>query len=56
VYDAKFDVFEIFMSKIHSKLKVLSFATYCEDLAYFDANQWKKLILKYFSQLKEFYL
>jgi hypothetical protein len=56
VSEAKFDVFEIFMSKIHSKLKILSFTTDCEDLDYLDANRWEKFILKYLPQLQEFYL
>lgn len=55
VYDAKFNEFEMFITKIDSKLKMLSFITYSEDIDYLDANRWEKLIMKYFPQLKEFY-
>ena len=52
----KFNIFEEFISKIHSKLEVLSFTTESEDITYLDANRWKRFLLKYYPQLKEFYL
>ncbi|CAF1569133.1 unnamed protein product [Adineta steineri] len=56
VSDMKFDIFEKFISKIPSKLKVLSFTTESEDINYLDANRWKRFLLKYYPQLEEFYL
>ncbi len=54
--DIKFNEFEIFISKIHSKLKVLSLDTLSEDMTYLDAHRWEELILKYFPNLEKFYL
>jgi len=56
VYSAKFHIFEMFLRKIDSKLKVLSFTTRHEGIIYLYANRWKEIILKYLFQLKEFYL
>ncbi|CAF1232472.1 unnamed protein product [Adineta steineri] len=53
--DLKFDVFEIFITKIHSKLKVLSLESQAEDMNYLNADRWKKFILKYLSQLEKLY-
>ncbi len=54
--DITFNKFEMFMSKIHSKLKILSLTTLSDDITYLDANQWEELILKYFPNLEKFYL
>ncbi|CAF3794816.1 unnamed protein product [Rotaria sp. Silwood1] len=51
-----FDIFEMFLRKINSKLKVLSFITRYEHINYLDANRWKEIILKYLFRLKKFYL
>ncbi|CAF3424699.1 unnamed protein product [Rotaria socialis] len=56
VYGTKFDIVEMFLSKISTKLKVLSFTTRHEDITYLDANRWKEIISKYFLQLEKFYL
>jgi hypothetical protein len=54
-YQRKFDEFEILISKIYWKLKVLSFTTQSEDIVYLDASRWEQLILKYLPRLKDFY-
>ncbi|CAF0950484.1 unnamed protein product [Adineta steineri] len=54
--DLRFDAFEIFITKIHSKLKVLSLENPAKDMNYLNADRWEKLILKYLSQLEKFYL
>lgn len=56
VHSTKFDIVEMFLSKIDAKLKVLSFTTRHEDITYLDASRWKEIISKYFSQLEKFYL
>ena len=56
VYNTRFDMFEMFLRQIDSKLKVLSFTTRYEDITYLDANRWKEIISKYLYQLEEFYL
>jgi len=43
------------MNLKYSKLKVFTFTTRSEDIAYLNANRWEKLILKYLSQLEEFH-
>jgi hypothetical protein len=55
IYEIKFDKFEIFISKIDSKLKVLSLTTLSEDVVYLDDDRWEELILKYMPQLEKFY-
>jgi hypothetical protein len=55
-HDITFDKFEIFIKKLPSKLKVLSFASLSEDMTYLDANRWEKFILKYQPNLEKFYL
>ncbi|CAF4047970.1 unnamed protein product [Rotaria sordida] len=50
----KFDTFEIFLSKIDSKIEILSFTTRYEDMTYLDANRWQSLILNKLSYLKIF--
>ncbi len=50
-----FDVFQIFISKLNSKLKVLSLNTMQEDIAYLDADRWEEFILKKLPQLEKFY-
>jgi hypothetical protein len=50
-----FDVFQIFISKLNSKLKVLSLTTRQEDIAYLDADRWEEFILKKLPQLEKFY-
>ena len=44
----------MFVSKLHSKLKVLSFTTQSLDIAYLDANRWEQFILKYLPRLEKF--
>ena len=51
-----FDEFEILITKIYSKLKVLSLTTLSEDMTYLDASRWEQLILQYSPQLEKFYL
>jgi hypothetical protein len=55
-YYKNFNEFEIFISKLNSKLKSLSFTTQSSNTIYLDAYQWENLILKYLSQLEKFYL
>ncbi len=50
-----FDEFEIFMSKIYSKLKVLSVFSSSNDITYLNANRWETLICNYLPQLEKFY-
>ncbi|CAF1122191.1 unnamed protein product [Adineta steineri] len=54
--DLRFDAFEIFITKIHSKLKVLSLENPAKDMNYLNADRWEKFILKYLSQLEKFHL
>ena len=54
--DLAFDTFEIFITKIHSKLKILSLKNLAEDTTYLNADRWEKFILKYLPQLENFYL
>ncbi|CAF3672309.1 unnamed protein product [Rotaria sp. Silwood1] len=56
IFNTKFDIFEMFLRKIDSKLKVFSFITRYEDITYLDANRWENLISKYLFQLEKFYL
>ncbi len=51
----EFDEFEMFITKIYSKLKVLSITTEIEDMTSFNANHWEQLIRQYFLQLTKFY-
>ncbi|CAF0975714.1 unnamed protein product [Adineta steineri] len=51
-----FECFEVLISKIGSKLKVLSFKTDYENIDYFNASRWENLILKFMPQLDKFYL
>ncbi|CAF3718449.1 unnamed protein product [Rotaria sp. Silwood1] len=55
-YYKKFDEFEMFISKLHSKLKVLSFTTQSLNIAYLDSYRWEEFILKYLPQLEKFCL
>ncbi len=55
-YYVTFNQFEIFITKLPSKLKVLSFRTLSKDMTYLDANRWEELILKYLLNLEKFYL
>ncbi len=55
-YPQKFDEFQIFISQIQWKLKFLYITTESRDVAYFDANRWEELILKYLPHLKVFHL
>ncbi|CAF4776270.1 unnamed protein product, partial [Rotaria sp. Silwood1] len=50
-----FNVFEIFISKLNSKIKVLSLTIELEDIAYLDANRWENFILTKLPQLEKFY-
>ncbi|CAF3964278.1 unnamed protein product [Rotaria sordida] len=50
-----FNVFEIFISKLNSKIKILSLTTIFEDIAYLDANRWENFILTKLPQLEKFY-
>jgi hypothetical protein len=54
-YRGNFDESIIFISKICSKLKMLSFTTYDEDIAYLNATRWEQFILNYLPQLETFY-
>ncbi|CAF1179694.1 unnamed protein product [Rotaria sordida] len=49
-----FNVFQIFISNLNSKLKYLSLTTLVEDINYLDANQWENLILTKLSYLEKF--
>ncbi len=51
-----FDQFEIFISKIDAKLKVLRLDIMSDDRAYVDAHRWEQLILHYLPALENFYL
>jgi len=51
----EFDELEMLISKQYFKLKVFTFTTRSEGIAYLDANRWEKLILKYLPQLEEFH-
>jgi len=55
VFSVMFDEFEMFISKLYSKLKYLRFTSLSEDIAYLDANRWERIILQYLPQLKKFY-
>jgi len=44
------------ISKIYSRLKILSFTTQSKDIAYLNAKRWEQLISKYLPHLKKFYL
>ncbi|CAF1351916.1 unnamed protein product [Rotaria sordida] len=50
-----FNVFEIFISKLNSKIKILSLTTIFEDIAYLDANRWENFILTKLPQLEKFH-
>ncbi|CAF3608334.1 unnamed protein product [Rotaria sp. Silwood1] len=54
MYDVTFDEFEMFISKIYSKLKVLYIITYFEDIVYLNAARWEQFILQYLPQLEKF--
>ncbi|CAF0869307.1 unnamed protein product [Rotaria sordida] len=54
--DITFDEFQIFITKIDSKLKVLSITSLSEDMTYLDADRWEEFILKYLPLLQKFYL
>ncbi|CAF1093101.1 unnamed protein product [Rotaria sordida] len=49
-----FNVFQIFISNLNSKLKYLSLTTLVEDINYLDANQWENLILTKLPYLEKF--
>ncbi|CAF1363935.1 unnamed protein product [Rotaria sordida] len=50
-----FNVFDTFISKLNSKIKILSLTTLVEDITYLDANRWEKFILTKLPQLEKFY-
>ncbi len=56
VYGSKFDVFETFISKIESQLKILAFTSRHEDMTYLNANRWKDMIIRYLTKLEVFQL
>jgi hypothetical protein len=56
IFKLNFKKFESLISKIHSKLKVLSVHTISHDKTYLDARQWEQLISQYLPQLEKFYL
>ncbi|CAF4615501.1 unnamed protein product, partial [Rotaria sp. Silwood2] len=49
--DLTFNELEIFISKLYSKLKVLSIDSDAKDMTYLNADRWEVLILKYFLHL-----
>ncbi|CAF5059390.1 unnamed protein product [Rotaria sp. Silwood1] len=51
-----FDEFQIFITKIYSKLNVLSVTSLSNDMTYLDADRWEEFILKYLPLLQKFYL
>ncbi|CAF1502734.1 unnamed protein product [Rotaria sordida] len=53
--DAKFDEFELFIRKIHAKLKILRVTIQSEHIDFLNAHQWEQLIFKSLPQLEEFY-
>jgi hypothetical protein len=48
-----FEEFEIFITKICSQLRVLNIR-HCENLFYFNANRWERLINKHIPRLRRF--
>jgi hypothetical protein len=50
-----FDEFEILISKIDAKLKVLRLCTMFDNRVYLDARRWEQLILQYLPRLEKFY-
>ncbi|CAF1493698.1 unnamed protein product [Rotaria sordida] len=54
LYDVTFDEFEMFITKIYSKLKVLYISIKSEDIVYFNAARWEQFILQYLPQLEKF--
>ena len=56
MYEIKYEEFEIFISKIDTKVKVFTFITLSEDILYFDAIRWKQIISKYLPELKRLFL
>ncbi|CAF3773086.1 unnamed protein product [Rotaria sordida] len=50
-----FNIFRKFISKLNSKIKVLSLTTILEDITYLDANRWENFILTKLPQLEKFY-
>ncbi|CAF1344341.1 unnamed protein product [Adineta steineri] len=51
-----FDVFEIFLRGMDSKLKVLYVCVDYEDSSYLDSDQWEELIINYLPHLEKFSL
>ncbi|CAF2814620.1 unnamed protein product [Rotaria sp. Silwood2] len=54
--DIRFDEFQIFITKIYSKLQVLSVTSLSQDMTYLDADRWEEFILKYLPLLQKFNL
>jgi hypothetical protein len=51
-----FDAFEILISKINAKLKILRLYILFDNRVYLDARRWEQLILDYLPGLEKFYL
>jgi len=51
-----FDEFEILISKIDAKLKILRLYILFNNRVYLDAHRWEQLILQYLTGLEKFYL
>ncbi len=54
--DITFNEFEMFITKIHPKLKVLSLRSQAKDMNYLNADRWEQFIMKYLPQLEKFHL
>ncbi|CAF4217004.1 unnamed protein product [Rotaria sp. Silwood2] len=50
-----FNIFQIFINNLNSKIKFLSLTTVVEDINYLDANRWENFILTKLPQLEKFY-
>ncbi|CAF0897618.1 unnamed protein product [Rotaria sordida] len=50
-----FTIFQKFISKLNSKIKILSLTTIVEDITYLDADRWESFILTKLLQLEKFY-
>ncbi|CAF2153615.1 unnamed protein product, partial [Rotaria magnacalcarata] len=53
--DLPFDVFEIFIKKMTSKLQVLSIGIISMNFTYLDVNQWEQLISQHIPYLSKFH-
>jgi hypothetical protein len=54
--DITFNQFEMFITKISSKLKSLSLTSRAKDVNYLNTDRWEELIREYFPQLEKFNL